>query len=318
MPKVSIIVPVYNAEKYLAECVESILGQTLQDIEVLLVDDGSTDASPAICDEYAEKDGRIKVFHKSNGGVSSARNEGLKHITGEYFAFVDSDDLVDANMYKDMYTQATEKQVPLVICSGYYYSSEACTTINDCTTEIYKLKQDDLMNQFLFGGKRGYAVLAISVCCKLYRTEKFRHIPFSETLRLAEDENYITYLSVECDEFCFVDRPYYYYRKNTESLTYKPFSEANCNVLQVLYDRESCYRTHNLPIPAAKAAKNFFEVYIYMCVKHEQYLEYLTKYLPYYKKLRRRYCKVLGVKTNIRYSVFELAPQVYRKWILKI
>ena len=102
MPKISVIVPVYNAEKYLTECVDSILAQTLRDIEVILVDDGSTDSSPALCDAYAEKDHRVKVIHKSNGRAASARNAGMKIAQGEYIAFVDSDDWIDPEMYEKM------------------------------------------------------------------------------------------------------------------------------------------------------------------------------------------------------------------------
>ena len=102
MPKVSVIVPVYNAEKYLSECVDSILGQTLKDIEVILVDDGSTDSSPEICDLYILNDSRVKVIHKPNGRAASARNAGLKIAKGEYIAFVDSDDWISPEMYEKM------------------------------------------------------------------------------------------------------------------------------------------------------------------------------------------------------------------------
>lgn len=102
MPKVSVIVPVYNAEKYLRECVDSILGQTLADLELILVDDGSTDSSPAICDRYAEQDARVQVIHKPNGRTASARNAGLRAASGEYVAFVDSDDWISPEMYKKM------------------------------------------------------------------------------------------------------------------------------------------------------------------------------------------------------------------------
>lgn len=102
MPQVSVIVPVYNAEKYLAQCVDSILAQTLRDMEVILVDDGSTDASPALCDTYAEKDSRVRVIHKPNGRAASARNAGLKIARGEFIAFVDSDDWIAPDMYEKM------------------------------------------------------------------------------------------------------------------------------------------------------------------------------------------------------------------------
>ena len=102
MPKVSVIVPVYNAEKYLQECVDSILRQTLADLELILVDDGSTDSSPAICDRYAEQDARVQVIRQANAGLSAARNRGIEVAAGEWVAFVDSDDFIDANMYRTM------------------------------------------------------------------------------------------------------------------------------------------------------------------------------------------------------------------------
>lgn len=102
MPKVSVIVPVYNAEKYLHECVNSILNQTLSDLELILVDDGSTDSSPVLCDQYATQDARVKVIHKANGRAASARNAGLRAATGEYVAFVDSDDWISSDMYEKM------------------------------------------------------------------------------------------------------------------------------------------------------------------------------------------------------------------------
>ena len=98
-PKVSIIVPVYNVEKYLVRCMESLLNQTLKEIEIILVDDGSPDNCPQMCDEYARRDSRVKVIHKSNAGLGYARNSGLDVAVGEYIAFVDSDDYVDTSMY---------------------------------------------------------------------------------------------------------------------------------------------------------------------------------------------------------------------------
>ena len=108
MPKVSVIVPVYNAERYLAQCVDSILAQTLQDMQVILVDDGSTDSSPAICDAYAGKDRRVQVIHKVNGRAASARNAGLRAAAGEYVAFVDADDWISPEMYEAMLAEGAD------------------------------------------------------------------------------------------------------------------------------------------------------------------------------------------------------------------
>lgn len=98
-PKVSIVVPIYNVESYLERCIQALLNQTLKDIEIILIDDGSPDHCPQICNEYAQKDSRIKVIHKKNAGLGYARNSGLEIARGKYLAFVDSDDYVEANMY---------------------------------------------------------------------------------------------------------------------------------------------------------------------------------------------------------------------------
>ena len=119
--KISVIVPVYNVEKYLEKCVESILNQSLKDIEIILVDDGSPDNCPQICDEYATKDSRVKVCHKQNGGLSSARNEGLKHVSGEYYMFVDSDDWLDSETCEVTYNYAKQNDAD---CLMFSYTKE--------------------------------------------------------------------------------------------------------------------------------------------------------------------------------------------------
>ena len=115
-PTISVIVPVYNAEKYLHRCIDSILAQTFTDFELLLIDDGSKDNSGKIFDEYVDMDSRVRVLHKENGGVSSARNMGLDHARGEWITFVDSDDWIEPTMYELMYDDAIKKGVELVYC----------------------------------------------------------------------------------------------------------------------------------------------------------------------------------------------------------
>ena len=119
-PKISVIVPVYKAEAYLHRCVDSLLAQTFRDFEVLLIDDGSPDRSGEICDEYARQDSRIRVFHKENGGVSSARQYGMDHAQGEYTIHADPDDWVEPTMLEELYQKAKEEDADMVICDFYY------------------------------------------------------------------------------------------------------------------------------------------------------------------------------------------------------
>ena len=128
-PKISVIVPVYKAEKYLNKCVDSLLAQTFTDFEVLLIDDGSPDCSGKICDEYARKDNRVKVFHNENGGVSSARQFGIDHAQGEYTIHADPDDWVEPNMLENLYRKAKEEDVDLVICDYYEHRGKRCDYI---------------------------------------------------------------------------------------------------------------------------------------------------------------------------------------------
>ena len=116
-PQISVIVPIYNVEKYLAKCIDSIINQTLTNIEIILVNDGSTDNSRKIIDKYDKKDSRIKVIHKKNGGQGSARNAGLDIAKGEYIGFVDSDDWIDSNMYENLYNAAISNNADIVVCN---------------------------------------------------------------------------------------------------------------------------------------------------------------------------------------------------------
>lgn len=125
-PQISIIVPVYNSGKYLGRCIDSILSQTFRDFELILVDDGSTDGSGAICDEYASNDSRIRVIHKLNGGVSSARQCGCDAVTAKYSIYIDSDDYVENCMLQDMYDVITEKDADLVVCDYIINDSIGC------------------------------------------------------------------------------------------------------------------------------------------------------------------------------------------------
>ena len=121
----SIVVPVYNVKEYLEECLLSILNQSFTDLEIILIDDGSTDGSSDICDMYAEKDSRIKVVHQPNKGLSGARNTGLKHVHGEWVAFVDSDDFLDRQMFETMISESETNMADLVVCGVQSFYLEA-------------------------------------------------------------------------------------------------------------------------------------------------------------------------------------------------
>ena len=136
-PKVSVIVPVYNTEKYLKRCLDSLMGQTLKDLEIILVDDGSKEPCALLCDEFAQKDSRIKVIHKANAGAGFARNAGLAVATGEYIGFVDSDDFVDLQMYEKLYEAAVHYDADLVLSGVCYVSDNAGSEAQEYFTKTY-------------------------------------------------------------------------------------------------------------------------------------------------------------------------------------
>lgn len=161
--KVSFILPIYNVEKYLSECVESILAQTYSDFEILLVDDGSLDNCPALCDEWANVDPRVKVIHKSNGGVSSARNAGLKAANGEYVCFVDSDDTLPQEALEKLLSSIEMKNTDMVVGAfQFQYGDRMLPHASRLSEGKYKFKQilgdfidDGTLSGFLLGSVWG-------------------------------------------------------------------------------------------------------------------------------------------------------------------
>lgn len=315
MPKVSIIVPVYNTEKYLCECVDSILSQTLTDLEVILVDDGSADSSPVICDGYAERDKRVKVIHQANAGLSAARNCGLNIATGEFVAFVDSDDFIDENMYSAMVTVAEEENAPLVICSGFYYSNVHKNRIShEQNMKIQSESSAKFVSDWLWASNET-TVLFTVVWNKIYQREFFAEDLRFEDLRIHEDEEFSTRLYLKDFRVAFVDEAFYYYRANQQSITYKSFSKNNLCMLDVLLKRSQIYRIKGWNKLAQRAAKNFCELYMeyYQMSSGEGHPEWMLPYRSDFNKMRMSVGVSNHAKDQIRYLIFSISPQLYKK-----
>lgn len=218
MEKISIIVPVYNAEIYLIECIESILKQSYKNIELILINDGSLDLSGKICDDYSKKDCRIKVKHKLNGGQSSARNAGIDLATGSYIGFVDSDDWIKFDMYEKLLKAALKTKSEIVACNLSLMTRKGIfkkySNINrnlefdkiSAMREIYK-------NQYL----------TFSPCNKLYKKSLFDNLRFDEKIIL-EDKDISYQLIDKCNKIYYLKEQLYYYRYNPESTLRSKFS----------------------------------------------------------------------------------------------
>lgn len=226
-PKISIVVPVYNVENYLDRCMDSLLHQTLKDIEIILVNDGSPDNSPAMCDEYARRDARVKVVHKENAGLGMARNSGLEIATGEYVAFVDSDDFVDLNMYELLFDEAKIKQLDILFCGFYTYKDnaivKACSEVSVYTQYSGQECQDVLLGMINNCGDKRYIVkYEMSVWHSIYKLDLIRqnNIQFcSEREFFSEDIIFHTDVIVKCSTIGFIPNKLYYYCYNESSLT---------------------------------------------------------------------------------------------------
>ena len=206
---ISIIVPIYNVEKYLHRCIDSILGQTYQDFEVILVDDGSPDGCGAICDAYAAKDARISVIHQKNAGVSAARNAGLACARGELVGFVDPDDFIEPNMYREMLDAINATDSALAIC-GYNYVGEDGATDHQrlyLLAENECLTQKQLMSHF----SDMPPTVRLGVVNKLFRHDLLQEheLEFVEGLHSSEDVQFLTEYAMCVDKAVFVHKPLY-------------------------------------------------------------------------------------------------------------
>ena len=217
-PLISVIVPVYKVEPYLHRCVDSILNQTYKNLEIILVDDGSPDRCGEICDEYAAKDSRIRVIHLKNSGVSVARNAGLDRCTGDYIAFVDSDDYIDPDMIQRLLLEIGTAD----FCGCGFIHETPNGNVLSLTKPVETICEKGL--KFLrqhYDGRNGAAGIAlVSVWAKLYRSERFKHLRFRQGIYF-EDICLMPYLLMQCTEGRFIPYAGYHYLVNGDSITNK-------------------------------------------------------------------------------------------------
>lgn len=204
---VSIIVPIFNVEQYLSKCVDSLLKQTLREIEIILVDDGSSDNCNRICEEYAKKDARIKVIHQENAGVSAARNSGLNAATGKFIGFVDPDDWIEPQMYEEMLNELERTKVDLVICGYNYYDD----SYHSDETRIYKLKKTQLLDrEDLYKSMSDMPpTVRHGVVTKLFRQDLIGDLRFDTELRSSEDLQFLLNYFSKTSSASFIHKPFY-------------------------------------------------------------------------------------------------------------
>ena len=269
---ISVIVPVYNVEKYLDRCVKSILSQSFSDFELLLVDDGSPDRCGEMCDEYAKGDSRIKAFHKRNGGLSDARNFGIEKALGEYLMFVDSDDYIHEQMLETLHRLITENDADLAVCSAMdVFEGKEVTqvreirefTLNKTESYKYMLRGDGLP----------------SACNKLYKRQTVGEVRFPVG-KLYEDGFFTPQILKRVEKTAVTSRPMYYYFRRADSITTKPFRKGDLDVIEA-YDicvrqvRELCPEA--LPFAEFRYRNAYFNVLDKMLMRDD------CKSIPEYK-----------------------------------
>lgn len=259
MAEVSIIVPVYQVEKYIRQCIDSILAQTFTDFELILVDDGSKDNSGKICDEYAEKDKRIRVIHKENGGLSDARNKGLDNASGNYFMFVDSDDYIAPNMAECLYKKISEAKADIAACN-YRYIFE-----DDKKDFSIENKAEILNGKEIFYNRkneRNYGFWTV-VWNKLYKKEKFKSLRFRFG-KYHEDEFWANDIYQIDIKAVTVSESLYYYRQRDNSIM------GNKNIRKCFDIIEAFEERINVYLKEEKYSDQAYKVLIYS-------LEYLNE-----------------------------------------
>lgn len=315
MSEISIIVPVYDVEKYLENCIESILNQTFKDFELILVDDGSTDNSGKICDIYEKKDSRIKVIHKNNGGLSSARNAGLDIACGKYVGFIDSDDSIHPRMYEILYDLIKKYESDISCCNYkkiYDIFKDEYENVN--SLEVIEMSNIEAIKN-LYDKEIG--VKLVIACNKLYRKNLFDNIRY-KVGRVHEDEFMAHRILYNCKKITYVDNELYYYLQREGSIMSQISYKRKVDTLLSKSDRMRFCNKVGLTSMSDNICKTyefeFFNLYKQLLNEDSENAEFLKEIrrdfiLNLYILLRQ---KDIHIKEKISCLIFAVSPKVYR------
>lgn len=311
----SIIMPVFNVAPYLKKSIESVLFQSYKNIEILLIDDGSTDDSSNICDEYAKKDTRIKVIHKSNGGLSDARNVGLDNATGEYIAFVDSDDWLDINMYDKLIRAIKETESDVAVNNFYYAEDGIYREGMESTSDFILLKEKSEIFLNLVGGQN---CLAFMVWNKVFKKDVIGNTRFKKG-QIYEDLYFDRLVFSNCHKVCRIKDALYYYRYKRPGNTVTMFRAQKLTKFAEINDYIDMFLQSN----DTKLA----DAYSYYGLKTSiQFYFRATKYkvdkdiIREIKNYSSIYYRKIVKKSpffNVKYGLFYYFPSLYKRQLNK-
>lgn len=269
-PLISVIVPVYNVENYMRQCIDSLLNQTLSNIEIILVDDGATDTSPKICDEYARRYSRIKVIHKLNGGLGSARNAGMKEARGKYIGFVDSDDYVSVKMYETLLDVAETNKADCAYCEFTRFWNDTVDVTKPPKKTIKVYSDKEILDAYLLDrigcspSEKEDCSYGASVNLGLFRSDVIQRskVEFvSEREFIAEDMIFDIDFIPYCEKIVHTNEALYFYRFNPDSLTTRYVSDrfernvALCNEMASRLDK-----TYNSDVYKIRLDRYFLKI----------------------------------------------------------
>lgn len=253
LEQISIIIPVYNVEKYLPECIESVLHQTYKNLQIILVDDGSTDSSGSICERYSEEDDRIFVLHKKNGGLSDARNAGLSRATGEYIYYLDSDDFLEPNTIRILLDCMHRTQANIILSNYYYQYADNEKAAETVFREEVVLNNRDAMKALIEGNIQTFA------WGKLISSEIAKKYLFPKD-RLFEDHYWTHFVIGDADRIAIVPQALVYYRQRQDSISYT-FTLKRLDVLDGWMNRKA-FLEQNYPELVELCEKRYAEQYV--------------------------------------------------------
>lgn len=308
--KLSVIIPVYNCELQITKCIESIISQTYENLEIIIVDDGSKDQSGKICDQLKENDDRIVVIHQKNSGVSEARNTGLKVCTGELITFVDADDyLMESSIYEKTIHILNEEKVDLVGWLWQYEMGDTFVVSKDSIHGVkYGISNRDEFLSLLYKGNYPNG-LVVSVYNKIYRRDIISREMFK--YKIYEDDDWSIRVLLKNKSIYLINDFGYVYTENTDSLTHQKFTSKNLKFLDVLKNRQSLLSYNKKLLD--QTIKLYCEIYIEYYYKSKKYkLDF-----PSDKNTFKRYKQMnnLSLKTRLRFSLFSTSPLLYEKLI---
>ena len=304
MCKISVIMPVYQAEQYLSDAVNSVLLQSFTDFELLLIDDGSTDGSPQICDALAMQDARIQVLHQPNCGVSAARNKGIALARGEYISFVDADDFIAPNMLEVLYQNAREHGADISCCGLVQVDLQGVAHTQYCTGERVLVRDMEyLIGQFFVSPV--YKEVLYGPCNKIIRADIVKAVCFDTRFTIAEDLLF-NFVCLEKANSLYLDNQgLYTYVKRKDSATTKVFSQKRFDYIEVAdILLESCRRSHPAVYPDALAWTYVHKLNMcYALRKHpdlkKQHAEFYTMCADFCKERKKDVWKRLSLKQRI-------------------